>query len=136
MDGALFVKLNHDWNAEPNDPDEEVSVHGDTVRLSFLLNPWAYEAQEGQRGRLTFTGSERWRLGPTNDEGWLKGDCRYSASAPEWGEFYEISGLDPLRNQPTDWRDVPSDKPGKRHFLFYLRDNTFECVADDWSLER
>ena len=135
MDEPVFVKLNDGWNAEPNDPDEDVLVQGDTATLSFFLNPWAYAADESQRGRLVFTGCKRWRLGPTNDEGWYRGICRYSGVAPGWCEFYEIEGPDSKMDQPPDWQDVQSDHPGKRHFLFYMRDRTFECIAADWSFE-
>jgi hypothetical protein len=33
---------------------------------------------------LTFTGARQWRLGPTNDEGWYRGQCRYVGIAPKW----------------------------------------------------
>ncbi len=79
-------------------------------------------------GRLRFGGCARWRLGPTNDHGWYAGQCRYSCLAPAWGEFYEIKGADDLRLHPSDWHIPP--------MLFYLRDHTFECLAEDWQPER
>lgn len=135
MGTPTFVKLNDSWNAEPNDPGEKVTIEGDTVTLTFVLNPWAYVAGEGQRGHLTFAASKRWRLGPTNDESWFRGRCRYSKIAPAWGEFYEIIGPDSAIDQPEDWVEIHSNNAGQRHFLFYLRDNTFECIARDWSFE-
>lgn len=45
MTELSFRHLNPDWNAEPNAPDVELTVDGDTVQLSFLLNPWAYDAR-------------------------------------------------------------------------------------------
>jgi hypothetical protein len=134
MKAPTFTKLNQGWNAEPNDPAERMSVEGSRVALSFALNPWAYDAAEGESGRLTFTDCARWRLGPTNDEGWYRGACRYSGIAPVWGEFYELTGPDPDLDRPKDWRAATGS--GARHFLFYLRDNTFECIAADWSFSR
>ncbi len=131
-----FTKLNYDWNAEPNDPEEDVCVTSGEVTLSFALNPWAYEAKEGERVFLNFSGAVKWRLGPTNDEGWYQGQCRYGKLAPQWGEFYEITGPNPLRDLPQDWHEVDSTRPNARHFLFYFRDATFECLAADWSLRR
>lgn len=131
-----FLQLNAGWNAEPNDPGERVTVDADTVKLSFFLNPWAHEANEGEMASLTFTACKKWRLGPTNDEGWYQGQCRYSGIAPHSGEFYEIVGSDDVSDQPADWHDVDAEARGNRHFLFYLRDNTFECFAADWSLTR
>ena len=136
MSSPTFVKLNVGWNAEPNDPCETIAVDGDAVDLAFLLNPWAYDASEGNIARLIFTGVNRWRIGSTNEEGWYRGDCRYSGIAPAWGEFYEIVGDDPHRNAPSDWHELAPRADSTRHFLFYLRDSTFECIAADWSFHR
>ena len=41
----------------------------------------------------------------------------------------------------TDWQTIgpepnePNEPTDLRHFLFYLRDETFECSARDWRLE-
>ncbi len=136
MSNPTFKHLNEDWNAEPNAPYEEVTVSGTTVRMTFFLNPWAYEAEEDEKGRLTFEQCSRWRLGPTNDHGWYAGQCRYSKVVPAWGEFYELFGEDDQRLTPTDWYELASLESQKRHFLFYLRSNTFECFAAEWRFER
>ena len=131
-----FLHLNDTWNAEPNDPAPRVKVDGSEVTLQFYLNPWAYDAAPDEQGQLTFTRCSEWRLGGTNDEGWYGGQCRYSGVAPSWGEFYEIVGPDPVAHSPTDWKTNDRVVRGKRHFLFYLRDETFECFADEWDFTR
>lgn len=136
MSNPAFKHLNGDWNAEPNAPSEEATVSGSTVRLTFFLNPWAYKAEEDEKGRLTFAQCSMWRLGKTNDEGWYSGQCRYSKSAPVWGEFYELIGEDDQGLAPTDWHELAPIDSKKRHFLFYLRDSTFECFAAEWRFER
>lgn len=136
MSDVTFIHLNPDWNAEPNAPDSRVRVVGDKVELSFDLNPWAYTAEEGERATLLFSVVSKWRLGSTNDEGWYRGQCRYSSIAPAWGEFYELTGNDALRDRPYDWHFINRPSEDSRHFLFYLRDNTFECLAKEWSLRR
>ena len=136
MQTTTFAQLNDGWNADPNSPSPLVEIADTTLRLSFFLTPYLFEAGDEEVAQLTFTGTRRWRLGPTNDEGWYRGQCRYTGKAPAWGEFYEIGGDDPLGLMPTDWlRTIASDRDG-RHFLFYLRDETFECYADDWSFQR
>ena len=40
-----------------------------------------------------------------------------------------------MQRSPNDWHIVGDARPLARHFLFYLRDETFECEADDWVLE-
>jgi len=135
MSDPTFNQLNHGWNAEPNSPEPVVEVEGTTARLSFFLNPFQFEAGEEEVALLIFTGTRQWRLGATNDEGWYRGQCRYSSIAPKWGEFYEIVGDDPLRSAPLGWLRTVTGGWDGRHFLFYLRDETFECIAD-WSLQR
>jgi len=131
-----FIRLNLDWNAEPNDPGERVHAEGAALRLSFTLNPWEFDAEESERAEVVFSNCAKWRLGATNDEGWYRGQCRYSGIAPAWGEFYEIAGDDSRRDAPEDWHELSALQPAQRHFLFYLRDQTFECVATDWRLVR
>ena len=136
MTDRTFLQLNHGWNAEPNAPDPRVEANGSEVTLQFLLNPFQFEATPDERGLLSFSGCSEWRLGSTNDEGWYLGQCRYSGIAPAWGEFYEIVGPDPLAHAPADWKTTNRTDAGKRHFLFYLRDETFECFADEWAFSR
>jgi len=74
-------------------------------------------------------------LGSTNDEGWLKGQCRFSKLAPGWGEFYEIIGNTLIEECPKDWIEVGSSGSALRHFLFYLRDEQFEAEAESCSFK-
>ena len=132
-----FEKLNADWNAEPNAPDPRIAVENGSVVLRFVLNSQRYSRfPEDQEARLTFSECWRYRLGGTNDEGWYRGQCRFSKLAPAWGEFYEVRGDLLLDQGQLAWQAGPaSPNPGTRHFLFYLRDETFECDADTWKLE-
>ena len=132
-----FRKLNEGWNAEPNAPFPRVAVLGGDVVIRFLLNPFQFtNFAEDDEGLLRFINCSRYRLGSTNDEGWYRGQCRYSRLAPEWGEFYEITGPDTHLMDPTDWKIASSVSNPSRHFLFYFRDETFECIAADWTFER
>lgn len=132
-----FRKLNEGWNAEPNAPYPGVAVSGRDVVLRFLLNPFQFTSfAEDDEGMLRFVNCARYRLGATNDEGWYRGQCRYSRLAPEWGEFYEIAGPDPHLMDPIDWKIVSGVSNPSRHFLFYFRDETFECIAADWTLQK
>lgn len=134
---TTFTRLNHGWNAEPNAPEVEVAVTGTEVHLRFLMNPYQFpEYAEEDVGVVTFRGCWRWRHGRTNDEGWWRGQCRFSGIAPAWGEFYEVGGdlqLDSVK-APKDWHVIGPPDAGARHFLFYLRDTTFECDAQAWAL--
>lgn len=129
MANLIFQQLNMGWNAHPNVPHPIVETEGVEIRLLFVIDPYK------QLGRITFRQASRWRLGSTNDHGWYLGQCRYSSRAPRWGEFYELVGDDPARLLPGDWVVTLPENDSSRHFLFYLRDDTFECLADDYEVE-
>jgi hypothetical protein len=132
-----FLQLNVDWNAEPNAPDPHVEVTGQDVLLRFHVNPFQFkDFAEDEIGFLRFVNCLQYRLGPTNDEGWYHGQCRFSKIAPKWGEFYEVVGDDGSTLGPTDWRAVSTKSTSaSHHFLFYFRDHTFECIAETCVLE-
>jgi hypothetical protein len=131
-----FRKLNEGWNAEPNAPAPQVAHQDQTVTLSFVLNSFQFpQFGEEDKGRVLFANCWRYRLGATNDEGWYRGQCRFSKTAPAWGEFYEISGDLRLSECPNDWVEVGVSAEQLKHFLFYFRDQTFECDARDWKFE-
>ena len=125
-----FHQLNQGWNAEPYAPNPVLEVQGGDLVLRFLVNAFQFtEFREGESGMLRFTACERYRLGPTDDDGWYGGQCRFSRLAPEWGEFYLVAGDAALLDAPRDWQTLAPPSGQGRHFLFYFRDNTFECVA-------
>lgn len=129
-----FVKLNGNWNAEPNAPNPQVQVWERDVVLSFLLNPFEFrQFKEDDVGQLRFRNCSRFRRGKVNDEGWYRGQCRFSKLAPAWGEFYEVRGELLLQDCPNDWIEIRADAEAPKHFLFYFRDEEFECDSESWS---
>ena len=131
-----FIKLNTDWNADPNVPEPRVRTDGTKVVLEVFANRWQFPRfREGDVIRIVFEAAQRYRLGPTNDEGWYAGQCRFSGLAPGWGELYEIIGDPRLDRSPGDWHEVGGPAEAPRHFLFYLREQTFECQARAWRVE-
>ena len=135
---TTFTKLTHTWNANPNAPEAEISVDGSDVLLAFFANPWMFpDYDEEERLELRFTDVSRYRLGESNDEGWYTmGKCRFSRIAPEWGEFYEVSGDLLLESLPLQWSFLRAPTEEDVHYLFYLKENTFECSARGWSMRR
>jgi hypothetical protein len=134
LSGVKFTQLNDGWNADPNVPNEKISFKDSTLVLTFKLNSYLYDdINEGDIGKLTFQNCTQYRNGPTNDEGFYRKQCRFSEICPQWGEFYLLDGNKELMNQPEDWIKV--DGSGNKHYLFYLRDGTFECIADNFLFE-
>ena len=118
-------------------PEPAINIRNEDLLLMFYVNPFLYpEFKEEEIGILRFMRCERYRLGPTNDEGWYRGQCRFSKLAPAWGEFYFVQGDHDLLNAPLDWKKLDcavSDR--SKHFLFYFRDETFESVAEQCIIE-
>ena len=131
-----FIKLNDDWNADPNDPRSAVADGEEAVLLRFRPNVFVFpKFKETAHLYIEFRGCSRYRFTSVNDHAWYLGQCRFSALAPDWGEFYEVTGDFRAAQNSTPWteRRGPS---ARRNFLFYLRDETFECTATDWSLRQ
>jgi hypothetical protein len=134
-----FVKHNNGWDAEPNAPMPSVELLEGVpaIKLSFYLNSFIYDdVDEEDKGILEFYNCYQYRIGATNDEGFYRGQCRFYKSGIEWGHFYNII--------ESTWRkDFPSDKiiventlvdsPNLNHYLFYFRDETFECIAESYN---
>lgn len=131
-----FIKLNEGWNAEPNACWLDALWDHEDLVIEFPLSAYSNDRlADGDMGRLRFRRCERYRVGPENDHAWYDGQCRYSGRAPEWGEFYELVGYDRLALNPNDWRLARAFRPIERHFLFYFRDEMFECFASDWTID-
>ena len=129
-----FIQLNTDWNAEPNAPDLQVEQSDPSLVVRFRPNPFHYREFECVSFiSVTFESCERYRITSINDHGWYDGQCRFSGLAPAWGEFYEILGNTRDDRDGTPWNPVSG--LGNRHFHFYLRDETLEVKALDWSMQ-
>lgn len=129
-----YKKLNIDWNAEPNAPEPKLTVNGSQVSLRFYLNSFVFDqTEEDEEGELTFFNCHIYSFNSCNDEGYQQGQYRYSNEQLPWGEFYLLQ---------TNWKDeFPAgctvlsevvEESKMKHFIFFLRDNTFECVAEGY----
>lgn len=133
-----YQKLNDDWNAEPNAPEPILTIDYNKVYLEFFLNHFVHEQfEENQKGALAFRNVHKLSFNSMNDEGYYMGQYRYSYDELPWGDFYQIN---------TDWtKDFPENNvlvlgPNAsneklKHYIFFLRDNTFECVAESFEFK-
>ena len=135
-----WTKLNTTFDADPNSPRPRVTVAGDRVTIEFFLNSFIWnDVQPDDKATLTFTGAFVYRLGSTNDEGFYRGQCRFSESGIGWGDFYELHDSRWQQGFPADKvvLAVPGVVPtGMKHYLYYFRDETFECVAQNYEFQR
>lgn len=131
-----FTKLNDNWNADPNAPYPTIEISDSDAIVSFHLNTIAFpQFIEGvDIGRLVFYNCLQYTLHPLNDEGfYVFGQSRYKQFGVEWGEFYLV--------EESDWQEsFPNpiiinneiDPKICKHYLFYFRDETFECIAESY----
>lgn len=129
-----YLKLNKNWNAEPNAPAPEISKTEEGIQLTFLLNSNLYQhIDENDRGTLAFSEVYAYRLGATNEEGYSRGQFRFKNEKLPWGAFYELSNSNWQKDFPDDQvlLDASIKKNQLRHFIFFLKDQTFECLAVD-----
>ena len=133
-----FEQINKEWNAEPNAPEVEISVVGNDVSVEFFLNAFLFETyNEGDKAILTFRDCLQYRYGSPNEEGfYIHNQSRYKQFGVKWGEFYVILDSDWKSNfpNPIEVSSQPLDE--LKHFLFYFRDGTFECIAKSYEFKK
>jgi hypothetical protein len=136
-DFMTYTQITTDWNADPNDPQVKLSVDNSSVTLNFYLNCFQFDNfHEGDKAKLTFLNCHKYSFNTMNDEGYYRGQYRYKYTELPWGEFYKLD---------TDWQtDFPNkhtvldkipDTEKQNHYIFFFRDNTFECVAENYRIE-
>jgi len=131
-----FTQLNIDWNADPNAPCPLIKISDSDLLLSFHMNVMRFNNYSSDDfGILEFHNCIQFRMGEPNEEGWFchEGD-RYKQHGIEWGEFYCIGDSDWQANfgEPVYKRESPLTFNELCHYLFYFRDETFECVAENY----
>lgn len=134
-----FIKHNINWDAEPNAPMPNVDVcdQHSKIRLSFYLNAFIHkDVNEEDIGIIEFEDCYKYRIGPTNDEGFYNGKCRFSKTGVKWGNFYQVNDSDWEDNFPNDeiiLNKSLKDSESLNHYLFYFRDETFECISKSFN---
>ena len=133
-----FIKINKDWNAEPNSPMPTIEIKGRNLKLSFYLNAFIFNnCEEEDLGVLEFYNCRQYRIGIPNEEGfYIHNQSRYKKYGIKWGEFYLVRNSDWQVNFPQPvYVDVSLENDVLNHYLFYLKDETFECVSESYSFK-
>ena len=134
MDYQLFSK---EWNADPNAPEVSVSVEGNLVTLEFYLNYFLFaNFRQGDKAIVRFNECHKYSFNTMNDEGYFMGQYRYTNDQLPWGEVYQLF---------TNWKlDFPKKHyilkvdicpERQHHYIFFFKDNCFECVAENHVVE-
>lgn len=124
-----FIQISTNWDADSVNPQVNLQID----RADLIMDIYT-KFTEGNKVKIKFNNCAEYSLNTCNDEGYYYGQYRTNPTNLPWGEFYEIiSGLD--RNYPEPIIKIQADKTNKRHFIFFFKDETFECLADDYDLE-
>jgi hypothetical protein len=68
-----------------------------------------------------------------NDEGYFGNKYRFKQRNLPWGEFYLLKNADTkLPNEILV--DQSIEEKSLKHYIFFFRDHTFECLADEFEL--
>ena len=133
-----FIIINKGSNAEPNSPMPTIRIEGRTVILSFYLNAFIYDDyEEDDIGILEFYNCRQYRIGSPNEDGfYIYNQSRYKKYGIRWGEFYLVQNSDWQDNFPQPiYIDASLKKDILNHYLFYFKDETFECVSETYSFK-
>ena len=123
------------WNADPVSPEIGLEVDGIDLIMDIYLNHFRFDRyQEGDKVKIRFKNCAEYSLNTCNDEGYFYGQYRTNHNELPWGEFYEIkSELD--KELPNPIEKIQTNNSDKKHFIFFFKDETFECLASDYYLD-
>jgi len=130
-----YVQITKDWNAHSVSPKIELQVINSNLIMTIIVNDYVFEGfDEGDKASILFKSCSKYSLNTCNDEGYYYGQYRTNPNELPWGGFYEIkSGLD--REFPEPIVNLTMENSNKRHFIFFFKDETFECLADDYEID-
>jgi len=128
-----YIQISNDWNADPVEPKINLEIDGSNLIMEMYLNHYVFEEfEEGDKVKIVFSNCSEYSLNKCNDEGYYYGQYRTNPNELPWGEFYEIkNGFD--TNFPEPVIKITTDNKGKRHFIFFFKDETFECLAANYT---
>lgn len=130
-----YVQITTDWNAHPVSPEIQLQIKGSNLLMSIFVNACVFEGfKDGDKANVLFRNCSKYSLNRCNDEGYYYRQYRTNQSELPWGEFYEIkAGLN--RDFPEPVVQLKVDTSNKRHFIFFFKDEIFECLTDDYEIE-
>lgn len=131
-----FNKLNKNWNAASDSPNPEVSNIEEGISLSFFLNAIDYDhIDEEEKGSINFFGLHKYSIVSVDEEEYSSGQFRFKKEQLPWGMFYELPNSKWQNNFPDDAIIIDNsvNKKGLRHFIFFFKDEIFECLASEYA---
>ncbi len=145
MDSQItFQKQNIPFEAEPNTAEPHIEISEGNLVLSFAAKESDIDA------RIIFLEPLMYRVGSPNDEGFygfdsdlrIKNNSIYSHKnfpTLNFCDFHQVTGLDwknGLLGEGTKILDKKyKDRENFSHYVFFMKDGTFECVAESYEVK-
>jgi hypothetical protein len=135
-----FKKINNGWAPEPNAPYPTVFKKNTNIDLMFFLNPFIYDnTNDDDIGILKFKNCLKFRLGSPNSDDFYYGNFRFKTDKIEFGEAYEIINSNWLSDFPNDEISISKKLDivniDLKHFIVFMRDDCFECIAEEFEFK-
>lgn len=130
-------KINHNYESDPNIAEPIVKLHNNELSLYFRLNSFSFNFQAGQKGCIKFNDCFALRIGAPNDEGFdLNTDSfwkREQFLAIQWNSFYEVIDKPSISYLQKFYKLSERVPPGIHHYVFFMKEATFECLATSFN---
>jgi len=128
------IKQNKNWKAEIAASLPEIVKSDDGIDVSFTLNSTDFpHIDEGETGTITFYDVFAYRLGSTTSNCYFQGTLKQTTV----GDFYELTQSNWEKSSPSDAiiLDDSIKKSSLKHFVVFLKDQVFECIATDYDFK-
>lgn len=139
MNKIKLIKLNKNYQSDPNIAEPKVEIQSDKLALSFELNSFIFSFKEGQLGKIVFNNCYSYRVGNPNDEGYYLNDNvlwnKNNFPDVEWDCFYQV--YDVPVSYFKDFKNLNENQSnssaGFNHYVFFMKEATFECLAESYT---
>lgn len=131
-----YLRLNKNWDADLTPSELGILVNENELELTFSLDPVQFaHIDKGDKGILEFHEVYAYRSAAIDKERYLDGQFRFKNNELPWGGFYELPNSSWKTDFPADKVIVNDSLKGTKlkHFVFFLPDQLFECLAEEYS---
>lgn len=136
MNKVELIKLNKNYQSDPNTAYPGIKIDRKSLILSFELNYFAFDFKEDQMGEIIFNNCYSYRLGGPNDEGFYLNQNKFwnknNFSDLQWDCFYEVKNTPKiyLEKFKVINPEIGVSKIKLNHYVFFMKEGTFECLAE------
>lgn len=141
-----FKKIDLPFEPEPNVARPYIKKNNNDIELKFAIKnlDWSEEFRS-----MIFKNCIKYRIGSPNEDGFysygieenVKNDSiYYKKNFPnlEFNTFYEVQGIPWKETLPGKEtvivQNIDAEQLNFKHYVFFMKDGTFECLADKFEI--